>query len=97
MSETLQASHFTPLVGKIVQFKGTHFAFPLTEIIVDEQKREWKHRRPFTLIFQAPKERDYLPEGQYVCEFEDGPTYEFYVSPIFTPDPDRQDYQAIFN
>ena len=41
-----------------------------------------------------PKERDVLPEGQYDCEFEGGATYSIYVSPIHTPWPDRQDYQA---
>ncbi len=26
-----------------------------------------------------------------------GPTCEIYVNPILTPEPDRQEYQAVFN
>ena len=37
-----------------------------------------------------------MPEGRYECEIEDGPTYPLYVMPIMTPQPDLQEYQAVF-
>jgi hypothetical protein len=96
--EFLLIAHFKPHVGKIVRFKGTRYAFPLAEIVSDRKRLPgWVKRRPFTLIFHGPRERDVLPEGHYECEFEGGPTYGIYVSPIHTPWPDRQDYQAVFN
>jgi hypothetical protein len=97
MGELLQIEHFKPYVGKIVQFKGTRFAFPLEKIIVDRKPDKGLKRKPFMLIFRGPKEPEYLPEGLYECEIEKGPTYRIYVTPVHTPEPDRQDYQAVFN
>jgi len=54
-------------------------------------------RRPFILIFRGPKEHRYLPDGLYDCEIDGGPTYRMYVNPIHTPEPDRQEYQAVFS
>lgn len=97
MAEFLEIHHFEPLVGKIVRFKGTHFAMPLAKIIPGQKFVPTAKREPFMLIFRAPKEREHLAEGFYECAFEDGPTYEIYVSPVHTPEPEWQDYQAIFN
>jgi hypothetical protein len=33
----------------------------------------------------------------YECEIEGGPTYRIYVNPVHTPQPDHQEYQAVFN
>ena len=96
--EFLLLEHFKPHVGKIFRFKGTRYAFPLERIVSDRKKLPgWVKRRAFTLIFYGPKERDVLPEGLYEYEIDGGPTYSLYVAPIFTPQPDRQDYQAVFN
>jgi hypothetical protein len=96
--EVLQLAHFKPHVGRIFRFKGTRYAFPLDHIISDRKELPtWVKRRPFTLIFRGPKQQDVLPEGLYECEIDGGPTYTLHVAPIFTPQPDRQDYQAVFN
>jgi hypothetical protein len=98
MDELLQIEYFKPHVGKLVRFKGTRFAFPLERIISDRKRLpKGVKRRPFVLIFAGPKEREYLPEGLYDCEIEGGPTYRIYVNPIHTPEPDRQEYQAVFS
>jgi hypothetical protein len=97
MAEFLEIHHFQPLVGKTVRFKGTSFAMPLIKIIAGEKYIPTAKRDPFILIFRAPKIDVYMTEGTYECEFEDGPTYQIYVSPTHTPEPEWQDYQAIFN
>jgi hypothetical protein len=97
MAEFLEVHHFEPLVGKTVTFKGTRFAMPLVRIIKGQKFMAAAKRDPFILIFRAPKEREHMPEGTYTCEFEDGPTYNIYVLPTHTPEPEWQDYQAIFN
>jgi hypothetical protein len=98
MTDVLQAEHFQPHLGKLVRFKASRHAFPLEEVVVDDKPiPPGMDRRPFLLIFSGPKEPEYLPEGLYDCEVEDGPTYRIYVSPIFTPEPDRQQYQAVFS
>jgi len=97
MDELLEHHHFQPLVGKTVQFKGTSYAMPLSKVIVGEKFIAAAKREPFILIFRAPKTREYMPEGFYECAFEDGPTYQIYVAPTHTPEPEWQDYQAIFN
>ncbi|WP_448956396.1 DUF6916 family protein [Labrys neptuniae] len=96
--DVLSIEYFEPHVGKIFSFKGTRYAFPLHQIVADGRPApEWLKRRPFTLIFRGPKEADVLPEGLYVCEIAGGPTVDMHVAPIFTPQPDCQEYQAVFN
>ncbi len=96
--EVLLVDHFTPHVGKIFHFKGTRHAIALDHITSsDAPLPDWIKRRPFTLIFRGPKERDVLPEGFYQCEVDGGPVYDIYVMPILSPQPDSQDYQAVFN
>ncbi|HEX3672755.1 MAG TPA: hypothetical protein VHU87_00650 [Rhizomicrobium sp.] len=97
MDEFLELQHFELLVGKTVRFKGTRFAMPLTKVVKYQKFVAEAKRDPFLLVFRAPKEREYMAEGYYECEFEDGPTYQIYVAPTHTPDAEWQDYQAIFN
>ncbi|MEA2833080.1 MAG: hypothetical protein QOG66_1282 [Methylobacteriaceae bacterium] len=98
MDELLQIEDFKPHVGKLFRFKGTRFAFPLDRISSDRRRiPKGMKRKPFILIFRGPKESEYLPEGLYDCEIEGGPTYRIHVNPIFTPQPDRQEYQAVFS
>ncbi len=98
MDDLLQIDDFEPHVGKVFHFKGTRHAFPLDRIVSNGQPLpKGMQRQPFLLIFRGPKEQDYLPEGMYDCEVEDGPNYRIYVSPIQTPEPGRQEYQAAFN
>lgn len=93
----LEIHHFEPLVGTICAFKGTRFRIPLERIIKGQKFIPTAKRDPFILIFRAPKEREYMPEGYYECEFEGGPTYKLYVTPVHTIEPEFQDYQAVFN
>jgi hypothetical protein len=98
MGEMLQIEDFKPHVGKLVRFKGTRFAFPLDRIISDRKRLpKGTKRRPFILIFRAPKEREYMPDGMYECEIAGGPTHLMYVNPIQTPAPEWQEYQAVFS
>lgn len=97
MDVFLEHHHFEPLVGKTVRFKGTQFAIPLVKVVNSQKFLATAKRDPFMLIFRGPKEREYMVEGYYECEFEDGPTYKIYIAPAFTPEPEWQDYQAIFN
>jgi hypothetical protein len=98
MDDLLQMDDFKPHVGKVFRFKGTRHAFPLDRIVSNHQPLpEGMKRRPFLLIFCGPKEQDYMREGMYDSEVENGPSYRIYVSPIQTPEPGRQEYQAVFN
>jgi len=93
----LEYHHFEPLVGKVVRFKGTPFAIPLSKVVKGEKFLSTAKRDPFILIWRAPKEQYYMTEGMYECEFEDGPTYSIYIAPAFTPEQEFQDYQAVFS
>jgi hypothetical protein len=96
--EVLQIDHFEPHVGKIFHFKGTRYAFRLDHIVKSEHPvPSWMKRQPFILVFHGPKERDVMREGSYEAAVEAGPTFRLHVAPIMTPDPGRQDYQAVFN
>jgi hypothetical protein len=98
MDAFLQIDDFKPHVGKIFRFKGTRYALPLDRIISNRKRLPKGMKRvPFILIFSGPKEREHLPEGLYDCEVEGGPTFSLYVNPIHTPEPDRQEYQAVFS
>lgn len=93
----LEHHHFEPLVGKITRFKGTPFEIPLSKVVLGQKFVANAKRDPFLLIWRAPKGEHYMLEGMYECEFEDGPTYSIYVLPVFTPEQEFQDYQAVFN
>ena len=97
MEGLLQIEDFKPHVGKIFHFKGTRYAFPLDRITSFNQPLpEGAKRRPFILVFRGPKERDYMSDAIYECEVEGGTTYSMYVNPIQTPQPEWQEYQAVF-
>jgi hypothetical protein len=90
--------HFEPHVGKTFHFRDTHHALVLDRVIREnENPFRSGERRPFTLIFRGPKEREVLPEGLYDCEIDGGPSFNLYAAPIQTPAPERQEYQAVFN
>jgi hypothetical protein len=98
MVETLRSEHFAPHTDKPVRFRGWHGTLRLVSVT---QMREQPGvpamaRPPFTVLFEGPR-NDVLPEGEYIADIADGPSLEFYISPIHTPAPDRQDYQAVFN
>ncbi|MDE3177648.1 MAG: hypothetical protein KGM15_16225 [Pseudomonadota bacterium] len=94
----LSIEQFAPHVGKLFQFIGTPYAFPLDRILGDAgAPASGQARRPFALIFRGPRDGDVLPEGLYDCATEDGASFNLYVAPIHTPQPDRQEYQAAFN
>jgi len=97
MAEFLEVHHFEPLVGKTVRFGGTKFEMPLVKVVKGKKFIEGAKRDPFLLIFRSPKLDVYMGEGMYDCAFDDGPTYSLYISPIHTPEPEWQDYQAVFN
>jgi len=97
MDRLLQVEDFEPLVGRVFRFKGTRFAFPLDRIAgTDRSAMPGLRRQPFILIFAGPREREHLPDGLYECEVDGGPTFRLFVNPIHTPEPDRQDYPAVF-
>ncbi len=48
------------------------------------------------LVFSGPP-GDVLAEGMHTIKVEDGTAYDLYLIPIHTPEPGRQDYQAVFN
>ena len=50
----------------------------------------------FILIFTGPAGK-LLPEGLHEFILEDGSACAFYIMPIHTTAPGRQDYQAVFN
>ena len=47
---------------------------PLLDRVIRENENPFRsgERRPFTLIFRGPKEREVLPEGLYDCEIDGG-------------------------
>lgn len=89
--------HFQPFVGKNVRFLGTPFVMPLHSIVAGMDPIRGMKRRSFILVFRAPVGPHVIPEGAYDLKFEDGPTLKLYIIPIFTPEAEWQDYQAVFN
>ena len=92
----LQAEDFEPHLGKTFNFDGGH------ALVLDRVERGGPPpaaglRPPFIVIFRGPKTADHLREGLVHCEAGDGVAFDLYVSPVHTPAPDRQDYQAAFN
>lgn len=98
MSGILMAEDFEPHVGKTFRFRGTPFELVLDHIEFWEgDLPPGALRRPFLLIFDGPRGADFLREGIYECEAEDGAAFSLHVSPIQTTRPGRQEYQAAFN
>jgi hypothetical protein len=98
MVEVLRLEHFAPHVNKSVRFRGWHGTLRIASVmsIQERPNAPGVTRPPFTVLFHGPRQ-DILPEGMYTADIEDGPSLEFYISPIHTPAPDRQEYQAVFN
>lgn len=97
MAEQLRHEDFAPHVGKRFRFAGWHSALHLVAVNVhDHASAPGVARPPFTALFHGPVD-DILPEGLYRVDIEDGPTLEFYIMPIHTVAPGRQEYQAVFN
>jgi hypothetical protein len=98
-TDELTPEHFIPHTGKA--FHVGESGHILTLVRVDQRRREaWEGgsdlREPFNLIFRGPP-GNVLPEALYTVAVEDGPLFELYIIPVFTPARDRQDYQAAFN
>src|ERR1700751_3714698 len=94
----LTAQRFLPHMKKMFRVRGGRHALTLMRGEGPQGGGEVppEVRQPFNLIFTGPPS-DLLPEGIYTLDVEDGPHFELYVIPIYTPRPDRQDYQASFN
>ena len=99
MVETLTPEHFLPHVNKVFRVRGGRHALTLTRVEM-RPLADWEAkivpRQPFNLIFSGPA-GDVLRAGLYAVEVEDGPTFDLYVMPVFTPKPGHQDYQSSFN
>lgn len=99
MAEKLTPEHFIPHVNKIVRVNGWPHTLTLTRVDVrrlEDWEKDVARRQPFLVLFRGPP-GDVLPEGMHDIRIEDGPSFRLYVIPIYTPQPDRQNYQAAFN
>jgi hypothetical protein len=99
MSEPLTSEHFRPHLNKVFRIEDDGRTFTLTRVDSghpDSYALPPGMRRPFNLIFDGPV-GDVVPAGLYTLRVEDGPSFDLYVMPIYTPAAGRQDYQAAFN
>jgi hypothetical protein len=97
MVEQLRHEDFMPHVGKQMRFEGWQGTLRLAAIDLHPQAAAPGFAvTPFTLLFHGPV-GDILPEGMYRADIEDGPSFEFYIMPIHTAVPGRQEYQVVFN
>jgi hypothetical protein len=97
MSAPLTHENFQPHVGRSFRFGGQPQVLQLSRIDVgDHPPLPGLDYKAFTLIFTGPR-GDVLPEGFYAAEADGGARFEFYILPIHTPAPDRQEYQVVFN
>ncbi len=97
MTRILRHEDFTPHVDKSFRFDDWHGTLRLVRIETPQHATTPDSPRPpFTLIFVGPRE-DILPEGMRTATPEGGPSFQFYIMPIHTPAPGRQEYQAVFN
>jgi hypothetical protein len=97
MSAPLTHEDFQPHVGCEFRFGGQPQVLRLSRIdVMDRPPLPGMGYKAFTLVFAGPR-GDVLPEGFYAAEADGGARFEFYIMPIHTPAPDRQEYQAVFN
>jgi len=97
MSAPLTHEDFQSHVGGEFRFDGQPQVLRLSRIdIKDHPPLPGMDYKAFTLVFAGPR-GNVLPEGFYAAEAEGGARFEFYILPIHTPTPDRQEYQAVFN
>jgi hypothetical protein len=97
MATPLTHEDFAPYLNKLFRFKG--HASPLRLAVIDvksEPSFPAQLRKPFLLVFHGPR-GEVMKEGMRTAEAEGGASFEFYVMPIHTVAPDRQEYQAVFN
>lgn len=88
---------FAPYVGLAFRFDGWHGSLRLSAIEMGRNPGlPDLPSAPYTLIFAGPRD-DILAAGLYETTAEDGTRFAFYIMPIHTPAPDRQEYQAVFN
>lgn len=94
----LTAETFAPHVGASFQVEGGHHVLSLSEVerLQKEPGLSDQYVQPFVLVFSGPP-GDVLAEGMHTIKVEDGTAYDLYLIPIHTPEPGRQDYQAVFN
>ncbi len=93
----LTADTFAPHLNAAFRVEGGHHVLSLNEI--ERTELPPGHHapvQPFTLIFSGPP-GDVLAEGMHTIRRDDGAAYDLYLIPIHTPQPGRQDYQAVFN
>jgi hypothetical protein len=97
MSAPLTHENFQPHVGREFRFDGQPQVLQLARIeVMPAPPLPGMDYKAFTLIFTGPR-GNVLPEGFYAAEAHGGTRFEFYILPIHTPAPDRQEYQAVFN
>lgn len=94
MSEVLTADLFSSHVDGRFQVGETELFLTLVKVEVGQGAAD--QRVPFSLIFAGPKS-PWAPENIWAMRAPDGVVYDIYIAPIHTPNPDRQDYQAVFN
>ena len=97
MSAQLTHEDFQPHLNREFRFEGQPQVLRLTKIEVsDRPPLPHLDYKAFLLLFTGPR-GDVLPEGFYAAKTEGGMRFDFYIQPIHTPTPDRQEYQVLFN
>jgi len=99
----LTADTFAPQVGTTFRVEGGRHVLSLSEVerLESQPGQGDPAYQPFTLIFSGPP-GDLLAEGMHTLtrqgdERGAGAAYDLYLIPVHTPEPGRQDYQAVFN
>ena len=92
----LTVEDFKPYEGRTVRLKDFDFTLKLSAVEGgDGPLQPGSTRAPFLLVLSGPKQPLVRP-GSYMCDIEDGPSYELFLLPIHTAAADRQDYQSVF-
>jgi hypothetical protein len=97
MNAPLTHEDFEPHLGRAFRFGGRPQVLTLARIdVMDHPPLPGLPYNAFVLILTGPR-GDVLPEGFYAAETEGGARFDFYIMPIHTAEPDRQEYQVVFN
>jgi hypothetical protein len=97
MTRILRHEDFAPHVNKPFRFSGWPGSLRLARIELPARPTPADAAvSPFMLVFEGAR-GDVLAEGMRTATAEDGSSFAFYIMPIHTPAPGRQDYQAVFN
>ncbi len=96
MKGSVTIDSFKPFVGRAARLAGAAASLVLDRVEAGPTGPP-EFRQPFTLVFRAARTDPTAQEGLYLCEIEDAARFELYIVPIHTPEPDYQDYQAVFN